>query len=51
VWEPESWTELEDAPDLAEIYACQHGGDVGAHRSVLAETYDAHLATDRASRT
>lgn len=48
VWDPESWTALEDAPDLAEIYSCQFGGDVGAYRSVLADTYDAHLSTDRA---
>lgn len=47
VWEPESWTVLQDAPDLAEMYACQMGGDAGSYRTVLAESYDASLAADR----
>jgi PPOX class probable FMN-dependent enzyme len=46
VWDPASWDDLAGAPDLAEIYACQFGGDSGAYRSVLADSYTRSLAAD-----
>ncbi len=46
LWKPQSWTALADAPDLAEIFSCQHGGDAEAMRSSLADEYDAELALD-----
>lgn len=46
-WDPSTWDAVADAPDLAEIYACQFGGDVPGHRAALAESYDRDLAADR----
>lgn len=46
LWDPDSWTALADAPDLAEIYTCQHGGDAAVMRPELAEGYDQELALD-----
>ena len=46
VWDPGSWEDLADAPDLAEIYACQFGGDADGYRSVLADSYAQSLAGD-----
>lgn len=45
-WDPSTWDALADAPDLAEIYACQFGGDAGGLRDELADAYDAALAAD-----
>lgn len=50
VWEPESWTDLGDAPDIADI-VCAQGlyGDVDPEliRADLAKGYEAGLAYDR----
>lgn len=46
VWDPGSWDALDDAPDLAEIYTCQFGGDLGAYRATLADAYADGLARD-----
>ncbi|MFW2380960.1 MAG: pyridoxamine 5'-phosphate oxidase family protein, partial [Acidimicrobiales bacterium] len=47
IWSPESWTALEQAPDLADIYACQFK-DTNADemRLALEEAYRAGLAED-----
>ncbi len=47
VWEPDTWGALADAPDLAEIFACQFGGDETGYRGDLSEAYAAGLAADR----
>lgn len=47
VWEPDTWAALADAPDLAEIFACQFGGDETGYRGDLSEAYAASLAADR----
>lgn len=46
VWQPESWAALADAPDLAEILACQTNGDAAAYRDAVAQSYEAGLAAD-----
>lgn len=46
VWEPQSWEALADAPDLAEIYACQNGGDAKVYRDTVAQAYETGLAAD-----
>ena len=46
VWDPDAWPELQDAPDLAEIYASQFGLDGDAYRAELAERYTQSLAQD-----
>jgi PPOX class probable FMN-dependent enzyme len=46
VWQPESWAALADAPDLAEIYACQTDGDALSYREAVAEAYKTSLAAD-----
>ena len=47
LWEPSTWHALADAPDLAEIYTCQFGGDTDGYRGVLREAYTDGLAQDR----
>lgn len=46
VWDPQSWSALADAPDLAEIYACQTGEAAAPYRDDLAGRYQASLAED-----
>jgi PPOX class probable FMN-dependent enzyme len=46
LWNPATWAALADAPDLAEIFSCQHGDDPDALRSMLAESYAEDLAAD-----
>lgn len=47
LWEPSTWHAVADAPDLAEIYTCQFGGDTDGYRGVLREAYADGLAQDR----
>lgn len=51
VWDPSTWEALADAPDLAEIYACQFGGRIDGYRSYLREAYTEGLAGDRPERS
>jgi uncharacterized protein len=46
VWQPDTWAALADAPDLAEIYACQTGCDATGYREAVARSYEAGLASD-----
>ena len=46
VWQPDRWADLDDAPDLAAIYACQWDIDEHDIRTALAGTYAADLAHD-----
>ncbi|HEX6257165.1 MAG TPA: hypothetical protein VFZ70_15260 [Euzebyales bacterium] len=41
------WDALADAPDLADIFICQFGGDTDAYRAAVADAYVAGLAEDR----
>ena len=51
LWDPASWEELADAPDLAAIYAAQRPDvDEDRMRAELAELYVAELAEDRPER-
>jgi PPOX class probable FMN-dependent enzyme len=47
VWDPSTWDALADAPDLAEIFSCQFGGDTDEYRAAVAAAYTAGLAEDR----
>lgn len=46
VWQPESWSALADAPDLATMYACQWDIDESTIRDTLATTYIDDLSRD-----
>ena len=46
MWQPDRWTELDDAPDLAAIYACQWDIDENDIRARLASTYADDLSHD-----
>ncbi len=47
LWEPESWSALVDAPDLADIFACQNKGvDANDMRQYLEQAYTEELAAD-----
>ncbi len=47
LWDPSSWTALAEAPDLADIYACQFKDtDASEFRADLARAYDEGLAQD-----
>lgn len=47
VWNPASWAELSNAPDLATIYACQFdGADRDELRTAIDATYAEDLPTD-----
>lgn len=46
MWQPDRWSELEDAPDLAAIYACQWDLEEATIRSALAGSYDDDLSRD-----
>ncbi len=46
LWQPAAWAELDDAPDLAAMYACAWGIDEADVRTSLARTYDDDLAGD-----
>jgi uncharacterized protein len=46
MWEPSSWDALQDAPDLAAMYACLWNVDESAIRDGLAADYEAGLAAD-----
>lgn len=49
LWDPSLPEELADAPDLAEIYACQNERvDADAYRRELAEVYEQALRSERA---
>lgn len=45
MWQPDSWAELCDAPDLADMYRDQWG-DADRIRAGLEESYEAGLAAD-----
>ena len=45
-WEPESWPEPGEVPDLAAIYACQLGIDAAEKRTELEKVYAESLALD-----
>jgi PPOX class probable FMN-dependent enzyme len=48
-WQPETWAELTDAPDLVEIVACQFAiDDREALRDDLEQDYVAELSAERA---
>ncbi|HWM19476.1 MAG TPA: MSMEG_1061 family FMN-dependent PPOX-type flavoprotein [Ilumatobacteraceae bacterium] len=48
-WQPETWAELADAPDLVEIVACQFAiDDREALRDDLEQDYVAELSAERA---
>lgn len=46
LWDPSSWADLADAPDLAAMYACLWSIDEPAMRDTLVQTYDNDLAAD-----
>jgi PPOX class probable FMN-dependent enzyme len=46
MWQPDTWGELADAPDLASIYACMWDGDEQAIRDALARSYADDLSHD-----
>jgi PPOX class probable FMN-dependent enzyme len=46
VWQPDSWDELADAPDLAAMYACHWDVDEAALRDTLAGVYHDDLSHD-----
>ena len=47
LWEPESWDALAEAPDLADIYACQFKNvDASEMRNQLEQVYTDDLAQD-----
>jgi uncharacterized protein len=46
MWQPERWAELDDAPDLAAIYACQWDVEASEIRSRLAGSYEHDLSND-----
>ena len=46
VWQPESWADLAETPDLAEIIGTQFNMESGGLREVLEATYAADLAAD-----
>ena len=46
MWQPDRWVELDDAPDLAAIYACQWDIPEDTIRTALAGTYADDLAKD-----
>jgi PPOX class probable FMN-dependent enzyme len=47
VWDPSTWDALANAPDLAEIFICQFGGDTDEYRAAVADAYVEGLAEDR----
>jgi PPOX class probable FMN-dependent enzyme len=47
VWDPSTWDALAGAPDLAEIFICQFGGDTDEYRAAVADAYVEGLAEDR----
>ena len=46
LWDPDAWTTMEGAPDLAAMYSCMWQIDESDIRDVLEESYDADLAND-----
>jgi len=46
LWEPSTWDALQDAPDLATMYACVWEADETTIRGGLAASYEAGLAAD-----
>lgn len=46
VWDPDAWSALDGAPDLAAMYSCMWQIDESDMREVLEESYDADLAHD-----
>lgn len=46
VWDPATWADDEDAPDLAAMYACTWDLDADRMRATLARTYAEDLAQD-----
>ena len=47
IWDPPFWAEVGDAPDLAEIYACQFDGtDAREVRATVEAIYAEDLARD-----
>jgi PPOX class probable FMN-dependent enzyme len=46
VWDPATWAEVEDAPDLAAMYACTWNLDADRMRATLARVYAEDLAQD-----
>lgn len=51
LWDPPSWAEVDDAPDLGEIYACQFDGmDEREMRATVEAIYAEDLARDRSGR-
>ncbi len=47
LWQPDSWASMNDAPDLADIYACQFEGiEATEMRSVVEKLYSTELAGD-----
>lgn len=46
MWQPDRWTELADAPDLAAIYACEWGLEEDTIRTALAGSYTDDLSHD-----
>jgi hypothetical protein len=46
VWQPESWADLADTPDLAEIIGTQFDIESNGLREVIEESYVSGLAAD-----
>jgi uncharacterized protein len=46
MWQPDRWSDLADAPDLAAIYACEWDVEEAAIRARLAGSYDDDLSRD-----
>jgi PPOX class probable FMN-dependent enzyme len=46
VWQPEAWSAIDRAPDLAAMYACTWGVEEDAMRSILETTYADDLSLD-----
>ena len=46
MWQPDRWGDLDDAPDLAAIYACEWDTDEQTIRAALAGSYDDDLSKD-----
>jgi PPOX class probable FMN-dependent enzyme len=46
LWDPNTWTDLVDAPDLAAMYACSWNLDETEMRDTLEDSYQGELAAD-----